>query len=102
MTVPGPPVGLKRYRGRLGVTAALCLANSTRGHAQGQKADPKPPRCQTCRVAVEIVLGRFLLTFMSSGSTAKTRRMDKSPGMEEAIREAGGIPAIARDRKRVV
>src|SRR3546814_19882258 len=32
---------------------------------------------------------------MSSGRTTKTRRMDKSPGLEEAIRAAGGIPALA-------
>src|SRR3546814_1694646 len=97
MLVPKPPIGSKRYRGRLGVTAALCLANSARGHAQGQNADAEPPRCRSCRGAVETILGRCILAFMSSGRTTKTRRMDKSPGLEEAIRAAGGIPALAHE-----
>src|SRR3546814_8874765 len=61
MLVPKPPIGSKRYRGRLGVTAALCLANSARGHAQGQNADAEPPRCRSCRGAVETILGRCIL-----------------------------------------
>src|SRR3546814_15773516 len=60
-----------------------------------QNADAEPPRCRSCRGAVETILGRCILAFMSSGRTTKTRRMDKSPGLEEAIRAAGGIPALA-------
>src|SRR3546814_20470053 len=86
MLVPKPPIGSNRYRGRLGVTAALCLANSARGHAKGQHATAAHPRCRQCRGTVETLLGRGVLAFRSLVRPPQTTKTVKSPVQEEQTR----------------